>query len=54
MAALSPVLDLAPIIAAPSEVAAIEFSGPYEYVIYGIYNLYIDNPRRLGVITSIT
>lgn len=47
---LSPLLDLAPI---EPVVEAVCYE-QYEFVIYVMYNLMTDNPRRLGVLTAIS
>lgn len=48
--ALSPMLDLAEIIEAPEALCY----KPYEVTVIGIYALICSNPRRLGVIRSIS
>lgn len=50
--ALSPLLDFTPIIDAKS--VSVEAIGSYEFRIFATFNLLCDNPRRLGVITSIS
>lgn len=50
--ALSPLLDFAPIIDAPS--VSVDAIGCYEFRVFASFNLLCDNPRRLGVIMAIT